>query len=324
MVQSQTSPVIFLIGAGASADAGMPLVAQLTAELRDLLPHIHDINGKRHPEFLSLFDALAEYDPEIRYNYERFFEWLNFLHQGQTGSFRKATKFTLEQRLVDAVPHLRWSIKQPILEILRSRHQSDAYKPGYFAKLREFLPERGRLKAFTTNFDLCVEDACRSDGIDVITGFQSNTGRWTPAMFRTDRPGINLYKLHGSLNWYLNDNLNDQFLLERCPPEWDKDPELLLGPGSKLQHDDPFVTLYAEFYHATRRAKLVVAIGHSLRDDHIKQPIYNASRRGMRVLDINTSPSWHFDRDIKMRMRAKEAFESGEILKSVRKIELKR
>lgn len=315
-------PVIFLIGAGASVDAGMPLVAQLTKELRDRLPHVRDINGKRHPEFLELFDALAEYEPEIRCNYERFFVWLSFLFQAQTGSFRKAVYFKLDERLVDAVPHLMWGIKQAILEFLRSRYQSDSYQPGYFAKLADLLPERGRLKAFTTNFDLCVEDGCRPHGIDVVTGFQSNTGRWSPSTFRNDVPGINLYKLHGSLSWCLNDNLNDQFILERHPPEWDKDdPELLLGPGPKLQHDDPFVTLYAEFHRAIGDAKVLIAIGHSLRDDHIREPIRCANRRGMAVVEINPSPSgWQFDRHTKIRMGAKEAFESGEILRAASRI----
>lgn len=273
------SAVIFLIGAGASFDAGMPLVAELTKELRDRLPDVRDINGARRAEFIDLFDALAEYEPEIRCNYERFFEWLSFLLQGQTGSFRKAVTFSLDQRLVDAVPYLVWSIKQPIWEILRSPHLCATYKPCYFARLGDFLPERGRLKVFTTNFDLCLEDACRSQGIDVITGFHPSTGQWSPSLFRSGAPGINLYKLHGSLNWGLSDDVNDlenRPLIERYPPQWDKEPDLLLGPGSKLQHDDPFVTLYAEFHQAIRRAKVCVAIGYSFRDTHIKEPIRNA------------------------------------------------
>jgi hypothetical protein len=98
--------LIFLLGAGASVEAGMPLVAQLTTELRDQLPYIRDINGERRTEFLDLFNALAEYEAGIRSNYERFFEWLHFLVQGQSGSFRKAVTFNLDQRLVDAAPFL--------------------------------------------------------------------------------------------------------------------------------------------------------------------------------------------------------------------------
>ena len=311
--------VIFLLGAGASFDAGMPLIAQLTTELRDRLPDTSDMNGERRAEFRDLFDAIAEFEPGVRYNYERFFEWLRFLRQGQSGSFRKAVTFNLDQRLVDAVPFLIWSIKQPLLEILRSRHQCATYQPGYFAKLGNFLPELGRLKTFTTNYDLCVEDACRLKGIDIATGFGRDTGQWSPTVFRNGAPGINLYKLHGSLSWALNDNLQDRLIVEGYPPDWNKELQLVLGPGSKLQHDDPFVTLYSEFHRALKQAKTCVAIGCSFNDEHIEEPVRQASYRGMTVIDVNPSAivrRFHLYKNIPMG--AKAAFESGEIMKAVR------
>jgi hypothetical protein len=312
---------IFLIGAGASVDAGLPLVTELTEELRARLSDLRDMNGNRCTEFPELFDSLAEYDPEIRSNYEKFFEWLNFLRQGQTGAFGKAACFKLDQRLVDAVPYLIFSIKQPIWEILRSRHQGPEYDPGYFKKLGDFVPVRGRLKVFTTNYDLCIEDACRAHGINVITGFRLGTMRWSPPLFQNRASGINLYKLHGSLNWNLRvdqNNLENSSLVEHCPVQWDKEPEFLLGPGSKLQHDEPFVTLYANFHQAVRRASVFVAIGHSLRDNHISEPVRIASHRGMKLIEVNPSPiEWTHGRYLKIRMGAKEAFESGEILKAV-------
>jgi hypothetical protein len=275
------SPAIFLIGAGASIDAGMPLVAQLTAELKSCLQDVRDINGQQHPEFLELFDALAEYEPTIRANYERFFDWLSFLDRGQRYPFKEAINFNLEQRLLDAIPHLRWGIKQPFVEILQSRHKSDAYQPDYFARLGDFIPGRGRLKVFTTNFDLCIEDACRSHGIEVATGFQSDNGRWNPATFQRS----------------------------------------VSDPAPKLQYDDPFVTLYAEFHHAVGAAKALILIGHGLRDGHISEPIRRASSQGMAVVEINPSPcGLHFDRHIRIEMGAKEALESGKVLEPLQRI----
>lgn len=315
------SQILFFIGAGASVDAGMPLVSELTKELRDRLPDLRDINGARRSEFAELFDALAEYEPGIQSNYERFFEWLSFLNQGQTGAFRHAVKFKLEPRLVAAVPFLIWSIKKPVWEILSSRHRSPNYEPSYFADLQAFLPDRGRLRVFTTNYDLCIEDACRSRGIDVVTGFDLSTKQWTPSLFRRPAPGINLYKLHGSLNWGLSDGTGPVYrpLIEYYPPRWDKEPEFILGPGSKLQSDDPFVALYASFHQAVGQAKVCVAIGHSFRDNHLKEPIHNASRKGLHVVDVNPSSNERsFGQLTKIRLGAKEAFEGGEIFDSVK------
>ena len=316
--------VIFLLGAGASMDAGMPSVVRLTADLRERLPSLRDINGNTRAEFLALFEAIACHDDEVPQNYERLFEWLMLMRQGQKAPFHKLVRFELEQRLVTAARELAFVIKQPIWEILRSRHECPTYRPGYFARLGDFLPEQGRLKVFTTNYDLCIEDACRSQGIDVTTGFHPRFGQWSPSLFRSGASGINLYKLHGSLNWGLSDDLEDlenRPLVERYPPQWDKEPELILGPGSKLQPDDPYAALYAEFHQAVRRAKVCVAVGYSFRDNHIEKPIRNASRRGMTVIDVNPSPiEWNFDRYTKICMGAKEAFESREVLKAVKGI----
>lgn len=321
------SSVVFLLGAGASMDAGMPSAAQLTASLREQLPSLKDMKGNTRAEFSELFDALAEYEPEIRENYERFFEWLTFLRQGQTGSFRKVVTFKLDHRLVDAVPCLVWSVKQAIWEILRSRHKCPTYQPGHLEILGDFLPMEGRLSVFTTNYDLCIEDACRAGGIDVTTGFHPSSGQWNPSLFQRGATGINLYKLHGSLNWGLSDDLSDlenRPLVERYPPEWNKEPELILGPGSKLQPDDPYAALYAEFHRAVRQAKVCVAIGYSFRDNHIKVPLRHASHRRTKIIDVNPSPgNWGFNCHTKIRMGAKEAFASGQILEAAKGIDFR-
>lgn len=262
----------------------------MTQELRDRLVDIPDVNGNPRSEFPALFDAIAQHDGTVASNYERFFEWLALIGRGQTEPFHKLTRFRLEQHLVTAAAELTFVIKFPIWSLLRSRHQCDEYQPSYFARLGDFVPDRGRLKVFTTNYDLCIEDACRTQGIDVITGFQPNTGKWCPSLFRRKAPGINLYKLHSSLNWSPDlRNLEVGALIERYPLEWLNEPELILGPGPKLQHDDPFVTLYSEFHRALRRASVCVAIGYSFRDYHIQDPVRTASQRGMKVVDVNPS-----------------------------------
>ena len=272
------------------------------------------------PEFAELFDAIAEHDPDVRHNYERFFEWLDLFKQAQRDPFRRLVHVDLDQELALTASEVAFAIKLPIWEILRSRHHCATYRPDYLATLGDFLPERGRLKVFTLNYDLCVEDACRAQGVDVTTGFEPRIGRWSPSRFRASNTGINLCKLHGSLNWGLDDNLQDRRLIERYPPQWDKEPDLLLGPGPKLQHDDPFVSLYFEFHRALRSAKACVVIGYSFRDDHVKKPLMDVSRDGLTVIDVNPSNvDWGgtFDRYRKVCKGAREAFESGVIREAV-------
>ncbi|MEW6298517.1 MAG: hypothetical protein AB1671_12345 [Thermodesulfobacteriota bacterium] len=116
--------LICLLGAGASVDAGMPTVAQLTKELRCRLPSCRDINGKQRPDFAQLFETIAAHDRDVKTNYERFFEWLVLLCRVQMDPFKKVIRVKVKQSLATAAGELAFIIKRPVYEILRS-YQSD-------------------------------------------------------------------------------------------------------------------------------------------------------------------------------------------------------
>ena len=312
--------VIFLLGAGASKDAGFPLVDGLTYELRKCLPYVTGLNGEIRDEFPELFDAVAHLDPEAKKNYERFFACLELMTPRLEKPSQKLTSLNLEERLAKAAPDLMFSIATPIVKELRRCHLD--YHPDYLKGLIEFVPPADRLKVFTLNYDLCVEKALQNLGMDVTTGFSRTTGRWTPELFGNGGRGINLYKLHGSLNWIYDDNLENQQLTEdyssplENPPEWGRGPQLVLGPGNKLQFDDPFVTLYYEFHQALKQAKVCVTIGFSFGDNHITVPLIQAKQRGLAIVDVRPNAIGGEGHN-PIQSNAKEAFESCEIWRIV-------
>ena len=298
-------------------DAGMPSVAELTERLAHCLPQLCDINGNERPEFQQLFDAIANYDPEVKKNYERFFEWLDLLIKTQKAPFKGAFAVKGPSNWTDVAFHLRYVINRPICEILSARRNSSRYDPSYLSMLKVFIPNGGRLKVFSLNYDVTVEDACQTAGTSFTTGFRNT---WHPSLFRNPGYAINLYKLHGSLSWCSKTELEPAQLIEKSPDDCDPLPELVLGPGTKLQNDDPFVTLYSEFHNAITRAKACVIMGWSFRDDHIKKPLRAASNRGMKVVDVRPGDDretcfTHYQR---ISMSAKEALESGAILAALR------
>lgn len=313
---------MFLLGAGASMDAGMPSVEELTVELQRRLPDLRDINAAKRSEFCELFCQISKWDPEAAKNYERFFGWLSLLYRAEMNPFRHGLRTLLPNGLAGVAGELAFVIKRPILDTLRDRHHRPQYDPSYLAKLADFIPNRGRLDVFTLNFDLCVEDAFKAHDTDVATGFRCTDGKWSPRLFHSGT-GINLYKLHGSLNWCLGPLQHDGYrpLTEVWPPDWSREGEFLLGPGPKLQHDDPFVTLYSELHKALRRAKACVVIGYSFRDEHIKGPLHEASRRGMTVIDVKPAgvvASFKHSRNVSLG--GKQAFESSAIRDAVKSV----
>lgn len=312
--------IIFLLGAGASRDAGMPLVSELTSEIRASLPGLRDPAGECGEAASDLFEEVAKIDQRVAANYEAFFEWLAYLRQATKEPFSLATKLNLNVLDIGATAScIAWSVKGAIIKSLVQRHCRESYDPAYLAGLADFVPLNRRLHVFTTNYDSCVEDACRSCGLDIRMGFSARSGRWTPSVFRARSPGVNLYKLHGSLNWAVNADpeaaaFNEIIECRRFDPN--VDPELVLGPGPKLQSDEPFVTLYAEFHRALSSAKVCILIGCSLEDDHIRNPIRRANQHGMSIVEVNPSPAGYaFGGRIKtIQAGAKDAFENGHVL----------
>ena len=186
-----------------------------------------------------------------------------------------------------AASELAYVIADPISDILSDCHLGESFRPDYLGKLGEFVPEQGRLGVFSTNYDLCVEYALALQEIDFTTGFCRETGEWSPSLFLNRDQGINLYKMHGSLNWYQTDG-EVGFPCEAYPPKWNQGQrsELVLEPGSKLQHDEPFVALYSKFHRALRQAKTCVMIGCGLEDRQIREPLKQAAWRGVHLVNV--------------------------------------
>lgn len=313
------SDVIFLLGAGASVDAGMPSIVNLTRELCRRLPTLSVRTGKVHPEFPRLVAALAELEPSVAENYERLFAWLKLLIKVQKTPYQPAFLVNIPANLAKVACALSSDIGRPICEILHKGWKACTPESlKYLERLRDFIPDSGRLPVFTLNYDLTVEDACRNDGIPVTTGFR---GDWCPSLFQGTDTGINLYKMHGSLSWFAKPlTFKPWPLIEKGPTDIpdcsDELPDLVLGPGSKLQNDDPFATLYSEFHKALNQAKTCVVVGCALADEHIEAPLKRAFHRGKRIVYVNPCPPAKNPLNFScIQKTAREAFESGEILR---------
>jgi hypothetical protein len=332
----QEQELVFLLGAGASVNAGMPTVAELTKKLRQSLLEMSNVDGLLCPELGQIFDLFAKGNPSLAENYERFFEWVAFLTYAHMGPYRNFCEIKIDPRLLQKMADIRCVIEGEIAKILGS-YRTNA---DYFTHFEDFIPESGRLRIFTLNYDCCLEDSCFKAGIDVTTGFDPHTKKWNPLLFDKEGQGINLYKLHGSLRWFGTRDLtrsDDRFqvhfeLMELIPEDTGSlaphlkvtsRPELILGPGSKVQVDDPYLTLLYEFHLALQQAKVCVVIGFSYGDDHVKTMLERAFDTGLSILDVNPSnvirspflgekARYHL-----LRKEAKEALEGKVLVKAI-------
>jgi hypothetical protein len=150
-----------------------------------------------------------------------------------------------------------------------------------------------RLKVFTTNYDLCFEQAAASQSLIPIDGFSfSKPRKFDPRFFgldivrRSDSTSENnhflegifhLLKLHGSVNW----TRGDGFSIEENENPTPENACLIYPAKGKYQQSfmQPHLELISQFLHSLREPNTcLLVIGYGFNDDHLSEAILSAVR----------------------------------------------
>lgn len=230
-------------------------------------------------------------DGQLRDDYEEIFWWLQTLLERTR--LRSILGIEL-QSYEELVGGIKIAVRDIITEHLSGRESSGG-NVSYLSRIADFACGGRAIKVFTLNYDTCVERACRSEGIPIVTGFDGpdlHRRRWQPELFRrrSRQAGIHLYKLHGSLTWFGHDSNTYEDLeptaLSRAKTRYDRRPQLVLGPVTKVQTDDPFWWLMHRFHEELKRARTCVVVGFGGRDPHIARRILQEHQYGLDVVEV--------------------------------------
>lgn len=278
------SSLAFLIGAGCSFKAGLPLMPQLTEEVlghntlegdsKTLLEKIKELFG-------SARDATIEdYMSEI----------VDLLSIADRRARRGATHVKVsvgdQQRGADELQVALQEIKQAISEVIGkdvdvSTHQN--FVRAIHGSLQ--AGKAGRcVDYFVLNYDTLVEDALGLEQISYVDGFTgAATGWWKPGTFGSDGVAARVFKIHGSMDWCV---LGDDLLPRRIPARIKTDASrshVLIYPAAtkyKETQRDPFAQLFHQMRQSLRpgaKEEMVLAIcGYSFGDSHIDLEIETA------------------------------------------------
>lgn len=274
--------IAFLLGAGATKDAGLPTATELTDYMEEdiaekyqaLLPALRFIKGaiqfgkgcRGEPvtdkinieELLTACSLLASREKSGAYPFvSAWHERINTLQllpeeiqsDGATNSFQFLADYC-KRRLHDWL-----AIK-------------DSAALKYLWGFRDFINAGYRLRIFTLNYDECIEraltEALGNINESWTTGF-NQTG-WEPELLDSDKYEVYLYKLHGSLDWVKDPKLGI------CSVKWppaheseelpaDFESLLIFGTDVKLQAVDPFLTLLFRFQQLLNATDVLMVIG---------------------------------------------------------------
>ena len=155
---------------------------------------------------------------------------------------------------------------------------------------------------FTTNYDQIVEKYVRSqnDSMSLHDGFvyddSSDKHKFSPNNFVTDskngKIAVNVYKLHGSLNWKKdsNDIIRNDFE-QQLPNE---SQNLLIYPTLDPKNgldEEPYTSINKKFENQIHKTDVFVVIGYSFRDSHINTVFSDFLGLGKTLIVISPTAS---------------------------------
>jgi len=171
--------------------------------------------------------------------------------------------------------------ENPIVEIDHHRQFLKALFSG-----RANLERRSRISFFTSNYDTLLEDALSLERKLTVDGFSGGAmAYWNPKQeFSISRYGdsshYKLYKLHGSVDWYHDEEFG--LIRSRYGAKYLNDPsQILIYPQATKYMEtqkDPFAALLRGFKEVLARPEdnILTTCGYSFGDAHINYEILAA------------------------------------------------
>ena len=171
-------------------------------------------------------------------------------------------------------------VKKKLTKFVEFSHSTDAY-------------------VFSTNYDRLIETAASACSLPWHDGFKQQSSHpeseWIGKI--STGTGLKLIKLHGSVNWYKEDGSGSIFRLERgySLPSHEYRlthgnqalrPLMIIPTLEKSVLQTPYSELLTTFSDALQEIEILLIIGNSLRDEHLKNTIAGRAC-GLEIVLIN-------------------------------------
>jgi hypothetical protein len=286
--------IVFLLGAGASAEAGIPVSAEMIGRVQNLLK---DREKTDWTSFASLYNHVksaihfasglkGQFGEKVPFNIETLVNTLLELERNEEHPLYPFIAAWNSRFVALAGPNFGQvrDFRRLILGELKGwMCPDDESKSAYYGRLVTLQRELTHpLQIFSLNYDLCVEGLNQAD-FHVETGF-ADYGPfhcWDWERFEDSNnvaPQIYLYKLHGSINWKRHPETKKLFAVRQIETVDADNLEVIFGRDFKLEAGDPYLFFLYQFRELTLGAKLIVAIGYGFGDGHINKMLAQSLR----------------------------------------------
>jgi len=340
--------IIFFLGAGASVAAGVPDTEQFIFGNKGFRAQI-DVKGydKEKEALQAILEILKKKKEEISQKYSEFARQSKDKQKSEELERIKSKKEKFEKIDVELVLETLYKLNNKEVEILPDFFDADTLKIkgteesikllekklrqfirdktivsedkiDYLAPLKDFVGEYKKLDIFSVNYDTCIEQFCKEYNLGYTDGFELY---WHPELLDGDYD-VNLYKIHGSVMWYLTDR--DTYVKIPIATREKDEIKLITGEtaktlmvypmGGKWVYAEPLLELIRRLHEKLEKAKICIVIGYSFRDDYIRKLFFEAGRtnKDLTVFLIAPNAGKIYDDKLKFVDRDKLKFSSLE------------
>lgn len=298
----RSSRQVWLLGAGVSVNAGIPLMSALTDRVIKLVNEGEDEQKDLAVKLIEFIQSELDKNCHIEHILSHLGDMIALAERAKDTSFKVGDE-RIHKTGFQSVHHL---ILRYIRDVLRW-----GYKPPYDEEAevvgeagspivsvddhRRFVKSlyrisRAGLDAFrepvhfvTTNYDTLMEDALSLEQVNFADGFTGGgIAFWNEDVFRIAQQQSAtkavVTKLHGSIDWYRAQSEAGQIFRvrhdERYPDRSNDSGSVVIYPQSTkymASRLDPFGFMFQNFRNllATDRKQALFICGYSFGDDHI-------------------------------------------------------
>lgn len=275
----------FLLGAGCSACAGLPLMSSLT----DIV-----INHKAiSVQSKKLLDAICKnFDGATNANIENYMSEIVDFHaiverRDSIGANEPEIALGSEKYIAHDFQTALNEIKTAIVSAVNEQEVNVSVHQRFVKAIHGSLQAGKATRCvdyYVLNYDTLIEDALGLEQIPYCDGFAgSTTGWWDPVVFNVEETAARVFKVHGSIDWCL---LSDDTLPRRVRSGITTASErkhiLIYPSASKYQETqrDPFAQILqhmrASLAPDINQEMILIICGYSFGDSHINHEIENA------------------------------------------------
>lgn len=283
------SKCAFLIGAGCSKCANLPLMEELTEKvLEKIAPQ-----DKTRKILTGLVEQYT--DAECCTIEDYMSELVDLIAIAERHKIKKskvetipigANTFSLEE-LCDALLEIKQQIERIILETKIKIKLHRKFIQAIHGRLHSGKSDQIQtVDYFTLNYDTLIEDALSLERIPTADGFNGGaTGWWNANAYYDKKAHARVLKLHGSVDWcLLEDDVLPSRIRHSLKEEKTEEPVLIWPATTKYREvqRDPFaqiIDIMRKTLRPTKNSEAVLAIiGYSFCDSHINYEIDRALR----------------------------------------------